>query len=70
MTARGIVFLLLFGTTNLLVRRELVERYPAMLVRVQGVETRAGEQRTVVAGHVEAFVPRDVLVVPGGNRCG
>jgi len=79
MTARGIVFLLLedeFGMTNVLVSRELVERHreavrTAMFVRVQGtLETRAGEQRTVVADRVEAFVPREVLAMPGGKSWG
>ena len=58
MTARGVVFLLIedeFGMMNVLVSRELADRQwdvvrLASFVVAKGVlETRAGEQRTLVA---------------------
>lgn len=76
MTARGIVFLLLedeFGMVNVLVSRELAERQRdvvrlASFVVAKGVlETRAGEQRTLVATSLRELLPADVLAMPGGK---
>ena len=77
MTARGIIFLLLedeFGMVNVLVSRELSAQAhdavrTAAFVRVRGVlETRAGEQRTLVASHVEELIPAEVLAMPTGKN--
>lgn len=73
------MFLLLedeFGMVNVLVGKELVERHreavrTAAFVRVRGVlETRAGEQRTIVADSVEPFVPHMALAMPEGKNWG
>lgn len=76
MTVRGTVFLLLedeFGMMNVLVSRELAERQRdvvrlASLVVAKGVlETRAGEQRTLVATSLRELLPAEVLAMPGGK---
>ena len=76
LTARGIVFLLLedeFGLMNVLVSRELDERFrddvrTAPFVRVRGVlETRAGEQRTLIASFVHEVVPAEAFRTPEGK---
>ncbi|MDA0301448.1 MAG: PHP domain-containing protein [Chloroflexi bacterium] len=79
MTAKGIIFLLLedeFGMLNVLVSKELVEAQrdvvrTAPFVRVRGkLETRAGEQRTLVADTVEqCFLPQ-ALTMPTGKSWG
>ena len=77
MTAKGIIFLLLedeFGMVNVLVSRELSAQAHdavrmAAFVRVRGVlETRAGEQRTLVASQVEELLPAEVLAMPTGKN--
>jgi error-prone DNA polymerase len=79
MTARGIIFLLLedeFGMVNVLVNRELVEERrdivrTAAFIRVTGtLETRAGEQRTLIAETVDQFLPAEVLSMPAGKSWG
>ncbi|MEZ4501115.1 MAG: DNA polymerase III subunit alpha [Dehalococcoidia bacterium] len=79
MTARGIIFLLLedeFGMVNVLVSRELSEEFRDYIrtepfVRVRGVlEHRAGEQRTLVAEHIDAVVPAEVFATPMGKSWG
>ena len=76
LTAKGIVFLLLedeFGLMNVLVSRELDERFrdavrTASFVRVRGVlETRAGEQRTLVASSIREVVPAEAFRTPEGK---
>ena len=79
LTARGIIFLLLedeFGLVNVLVSRELSERFrnqvrTAPFVRVRGVlEQRAGEQRTLVASSIREVVPTETLRTPDGKNWG
>lgn len=79
LTARGIVFLLLedeFGLVNVLVSKELSEVrrdvvQTASFVRAQGVlETRAGEQRTLVATSLGEVVPARALRTPSGKSWG
>jgi error-prone DNA polymerase len=79
LTARGIIFLLLedeFGMLNVLVSRELSEASRdvvrgASFVRVRGeLETRAGEQRTLVATSVETLLPAEALAMPEGKSWG
>ena len=79
LTARGIVFLLLedeFGMLNVLVSKELTETARdavrgASFVRVRGeLETRAGEQRTLIAETVEALLPAEALAMPEGKSWG
>jgi error-prone DNA polymerase len=79
LTAKGIVFLLLedeWGLVNVLVSRELVERHreavrTAMFVRARGtLEARAGEQRTLVATHIDELLPGEMLVMPEGKSWG
>jgi error-prone DNA polymerase len=79
MTAKGIIFLLLedeFGLVNVLVSRELSERFRDHIrtepfVRAKGIlEKRAGEQRTLVATHLEALVPAEVFRTPEGKSWG
>ena len=76
LTAKGIIFLLLedeFGLVNVLVSRELTERFrdevrTAAFVRVRGVlEQRAGEQRTLIAEMVSELVPAEALRTPSGK---
>ena len=79
LTARGIVFLLLedeFGLMNVLVSRELSDRYRdivhlAQFVVAKGtLEVRTGEQRTLVATSLREFLPHDVLPMPRGKAWG
>jgi len=76
LTAKGIIFLLLedeFGLVNVLVSRELTERFrdevrTAAFVRVHGVlEQRAGEQRTLIAETLSEVVPAEALRTPSGK---
>ena len=59
---------------NVLVSRELSAQAHdavrmAAFVRVRGVlETRAGEQRTLVASQVEELLPAEVLAMPTGKN--
>ena len=78
-TARGIIFLLLedeFGMVNVLVGAALGERRQeairtAPFLRVRGVlETRAGEQRTLVAAAIREVVPAEVFLTPSGKSWG
>jgi error-prone DNA polymerase len=79
MTAKGIIFLLLedeFGLMNILVSRELSEKFRDHIrtepfIRATGIlEQRAGEQRTLVATHLEALVPAEVFRTPEGKSWG
>jgi error-prone DNA polymerase len=79
MTATGIIFLLLedeFGLMNILVSRELSEKFRDHIrtepfIRARGIlEQRAGEQRTLVATHLEALVPAEVFRTPEGKSWG
>ncbi|MGE3857349.1 MAG: DNA polymerase III subunit alpha [Dehalococcoidia bacterium] len=79
MTAKGIIFLLLedeFGMLNVLVSKELVEAQrdvvrTAPFVRVRGkLETRGGEQRTLVADTVEQLFLPEALTMPAGKSWG
>jgi error-prone DNA polymerase len=79
LTARGIIFLLLedeFGLVNVLVSRELAEQErsvvrTASFVRVRGrLDTRAGEQRTLVADALAEVVPAEALRTPSGKSWG
>jgi len=79
MTAKGIIFLLLedeFGLINILVSKELAERFRDQIrtepfVRARGtLEHRAGEQRTLVATHLAALVPSEVFRTPEGKSWG
>ena len=79
MTAKGIIFLLLedeFGLMNILVSRELSEKFRDHIrmepfIRATGIlEQRAGEQRTLVATHLEALVPTEVFRTPEGKSWG
>ncbi len=79
LTARGIVFLLLedeFGLVNVLVSKELSDERrdvvrTASFVRARGVlETRAGEQRTLVASSLGEVVPARALRPPSGKSWG
>jgi error-prone DNA polymerase len=79
MTAKGIIFLLLedeFGMINVLVSKELSERFRDHIrtepfVRVRGIlEQRTGEQRTLVAEHLEPLVPAEVFRTPAGKSWG
>ena len=79
MTAKGIIFLLLedeFGMLNVLVSKELVEAQrdvvrTAPFVRVRGkLETRAGEQRTLVADSVDQLFLPEALTMPAGKSWG
>ena len=79
LTAKGIIFLLLedeFGLVNVLVSRELSERFrdevrTASFVRVRGVlEQRAGEQRTLVASSLHEVLPAEALRTPDGKSWG
>ena len=76
LTAKGIIFLLLedeFGMVNVLVSRELSERFreavrTAAFLRVRGtLERRAGEQRTLVASSLHEIVPAEALRMPDGK---
>jgi error-prone DNA polymerase len=76
LTAKGIIFLLLedeFGLVNVLVSRELSERFrdevrTASFLRVRGVlEQRAGEQRTLIADTLSEIVPAEALRTPSGK---
>ncbi len=75
-SARGIVFLLLedeFGMLNILVSRELAERYTeevhtARFLRARGVlEKQAGNQRTLVATALQALGRTAFLNIPDGR---
>jgi error-prone DNA polymerase len=79
LTAKGIIFLLLedeFGMINVLVSRELADRFKDQIrtepfVHVRGVlEERLGEQRTLVASHIEALVPAEMFRTPQGKSWG
>ena len=79
LTAKGIIFLLLedeFGLVNVLVSKELSERYnevvrTAAFVRVRGVlERRAGEQRTLVASAMREVLPEQAMRMPSGKSWG
>lgn len=79
LTANGIIFLLLedeFGMVNVLVNRELAERfhyevYSAVFLRVQGtLDRRSGEQRTLVALDLHEVLPTEALRVPDGKSWG
>ncbi len=79
LTAKGIVFLLLedeFGMINVLLSKELVEQERdvvrgAQFVRVHGqLETRAGEQRTIVAHRIQEVLPAEALAMPEGKSWG
>jgi error-prone DNA polymerase len=79
LTAKGIIFLLLedeFGMVNVLVSRDLVEANrdvirTAPFMRVRGIlEERAGEQRTLLADHIEELFPAEVLSMPSGKSWG
>ncbi|MDA1061920.1 MAG: error-prone DNA polymerase [Chloroflexi bacterium] len=76
LTAKGIIFLLLedeFGMINVLVGRELADRYrdivrSAAFVRARGtLEQRAGEQRTLVASDLDEVLPPVALQTPDGK---
>jgi error-prone DNA polymerase len=79
MTAKGIIFLLLedeFGLINILVSKERSERFRDQIrtepfIHARGtLEHRAGEQRTLVATHLAALVPSEVLRAPEGKSWG
>jgi error-prone DNA polymerase len=79
LTAKGIIFLLLedeYGLVNVLVSKELSERYreevrTAAFVHVRGVlEHRAGEQRTLVAASMREVVPEQAMRMPSGKSWG
>ena len=79
LTAKGIVFLLLedeFGMVNVLLSRELDERYrdvvrTAAFLRVRGkLERRAGEQRTLIASTLAEVLPAEAMLMPEGKSWG
>jgi error-prone DNA polymerase len=79
LTAKGIVFLLLedeFGMVNVLLSRELDERYrdlvrTAAFIRTSGtLERRAGEQRTLVASTLTEVLPAEAMLMPEGKSWG
>jgi hypothetical protein len=61
---------------NVLVSRELSERFRDHIrtepfIRAKGIlEQRAGEQRTLVATHLEVLVPAEVFRTPEGKSWG
>ena len=65
-----------FGLINILVSKELAERFRDQIrtepfVRARGtLEHRAGEQRTLVATHLAALVPSEVFRTPEGKSWG